>query len=137
MKKYLGSLLTLMMVATMSFVFTSCGDDDDDTPDFVGEWQECESTGDYNFKDDETGYEVAHLRLRKDGTGEYWDVTKGKKNEYENTFDYTISFSGMTGTITLVCRSSSDESEVGTTESAKFTYVDGILHIGETFYKKK
>ena len=126
-----------MMVATMSFVFTSCGDDDDDAPDFVGEWQECESTGDYNFRDDATEEEVMHFRLRKDGTGEYWAVTKGKKDKYENTFDYTITFSGMTGTLTLVCRSSSDESEVGTTVSEKFTYVDGIFHIGEIFYKKK
>ena len=101
----------------------------------VGEWQECNSKG--VFKDDATDEEVHHARFRANGTGDYWSVTKGKEDSHKSSFTYSISINGTSGTITLTTTSSTNSSEVGKSESAEVTYVNGILHGGDIYYKKK
>jgi hypothetical protein len=137
-KKYFWSLLTFMMVAMLSFGITSCGsDDDDDSTDgvLVGEWQECESNG--VFRDDATDNEVMHMRLRSNGTGDWWSVTKGKEDAHKYSFNYSGSISGTSGTITMTITSSTYSSEVGMSASQRVTYENEILHAGEIYYKKK
>ena len=142
-KKYLGSLgsiLTIVMAAMLSISLTSCGSDDDadnnrNSSFLVGEWQECNSKG--VFKDDATDEEVHHARFRANGTGDYWTVTKGKEDEYKYSFEYSCSLKGTSGTLTLITTSSIYSSETGRCESAEVTYVNGILHGGDIYYKKK
>ena len=139
-KKYLGSILTIVMAAMLSISLTSCGSDDDadnnrNSSFLVGEWQECNSKG--VFKDDDTDEEVHHARFRANGTGDYWSVTKGKEDSHNSSFTYSISINGTSGTITLTTTSSTNSSETGRCESAEVTYVNGILHGGDIYYKKK
>ena len=139
MKKYLFSLLTLMMVATVSFVFASCGDDDDD-PNFVGEWVACNSKGEIADEDGSDPIVVAHLLLRQDGTGENWTTySDGEEKGLIGTFRYIISYNGKTGTLSILYTSFPDASVVGTEAIYKFTYENGILHLETTnqYYKKK
>ena len=139
-KKYLWSMLTIVMAAMLSISLTSCGSDDDadnnrNSSFLVGEWQECNSKG--VFKDDDTDEDVHHARFRANGTGDYWSVTKGKEDSHKYSFTYSISINGTSGTITLTTTSSTNSSETGRCESAEVTYVNGILHGGDIYYKKK
>lgn len=137
-KKYFWSLLTFMMVAMLSVSFTACSSDDDEDSSngiLVGEWQECDANG--VFRNDATDYEVSHMRLRSNGTGDWWTVTKGKEDSYKYSFNYSGSFNGTSGTITMTITSSTDASEIGQSESERVTYENGILHGEEIYYKKK
>jgi len=136
-KMYFWSLLTFMMVAMLSIGFVSCGsDDDNDSSDgiLVGEWQECESDG--VFRNDATDYEVMHMRLRADGTGDWWSVSKGKEDSHKYSFNYSGSINGTSGTITMTITSSTNSSDIGRSQTVTVTYINEILHSGEIYYKK-
>ena len=137
MKKYLVSLLTLMTVATVSFVFASCGDDDD--PNFAGEWVACNSKGEIANEDGSDLVAVPHLLLRQDGTGESWTTRGNEEKVIATVFRYIISFNGKTGTLTAVVTSSPNESLVGMKRIEKFTYENGIVHTIETdhYFKRE
>ena len=75
----------LMLAFVMMPLVASCGGDDDDNGGgsnsvLVGEWQECKSNGE--LKNDATDYEVMHLRLRSDGTGDWWSVIRAKNRKW-------------------------------------------------------
>ena len=138
--KNLWSMLTIMMVAVLSLSFTSCGSDDENdsiTGALVGEWQECESNG--VFRNDLTDREVMHLRLRPDGTGDWWTVSYGIQDYYKYSFDYDydITVNGASGIIRMTITASTNAADIGKSESTRFTYENGILHAGEVYYKKK
>jgi len=138
MKKYRWLLLSFMMIAIIGVGFASCNDDDDeDSKVLVGQWQECESDG--VLRDDAKDYEVAHLVLRSDGTGDYWSMTKGKKDRGACSFDYSYTLKGTSGRFTMTLTATDgyyDEDEIGETESVGFTLIDGIFLLGEIYYKK-
>ena len=116
--------------------FNPTNDDDDSSNGIlVGEWQECESDG--VFRNDATDYEVMHMRLRADGTGDWWSVSKGKEDSHKYSFNYSGSINGTSGTITMTITSSTNSSEIGQSASQRVTYENGILHAGEIYYKKK
>lgn len=120
-------VLSFAMVALFSVLFVSCGgDDNEDENVLVGQWHECNSAG--TLIDDETGYEVLHIVFRSNGTGEYWSVTKGDR-EHGYSFDYSCSFDDSTsGVINF--------KEEDRTYSYRFTLNNGILHLGEIYYKR-
>ena len=138
MKRF--KIWSMMMLAVMMMpMVASCGDDDDDNGGgsnsfLVGEWQECKPNG--VLKNDATDYEVMHLRLRSDGTGDWWSVSKGKENSHKYSFKYSGSINGTSGSITITITTSTVPSEVGKSGTWRVTYVDGILHVGEIYYKK-
>ena len=137
-KKIWRYLSTFLIVGMLSAGFASCSSDDDDGGSvsfLVGEWQECEENGE--FRNDATDYEVMHMLLRDDGTGDYWSVTKGREDSYKYSFNYSGSFSGSSGTITTTITSSTSSSEIGKSFSQHFIYENEILHGGEIYYKKK
>ena len=101
----------------------------------VGEWVECDVTG--TFRNDATDYEVMHMKLYSDSKGEWWSITKGQKDAHWYFFDYSYTLDGTTGTVTMTLTSSYNPVEVGLSEAIPFTYVNGILHAGEVYYKKK
>ena len=121
------TLFAILMTAMMICFVSSCGsDDDEDDNPLVGQWQECNSAG--TLIDDETGYEVLHIIFRSNGTGEYWSVTKGDR-EHGYSFDYSCSFDDSTsGVINF--------KEEDRTYSYRFTLNNGILHLGEIYYKR-
>lgn len=103
--------------------------------DFLtGEWQECNSLG--VFLDDATDYEVMHLKFYPNKTADHWSVSKGVVDEDKYSFSYSYTLNGTTGTITMTVTASNYEPKVGDTETMPFTYVNGIFHIGEIYYKK-
>ena len=117
-KKNLWSMMAILVIAMLSISLASCGSDDDNNEDgsfLVGEWYECDSKG--VFRNDATEEEVYHLRLRANGTGDFWSVSKGKEDAYKYSFEYS--------------------SEIGKIESGVVTYIDGVLSTGEVYYKKK
>lgn len=137
-KNYYWKLLTFMMVAMLSFGFASCGSDDDDEKGsdsvLVGEWQECEDDG--TLLNDAKEYEVHHTIFNSDGKGEYWSVSKGKTDRYKYSFTYTYTFSGSSGTINMTITASTNNSDIGEVAKIPFTLKNGILHVGEIYYKK-
>jgi len=104
---------------------------DDDL--LLGEFHEC--TPDGTLLDDASNYEVLHLKLYKDGTGEFWSVSKGKVDEFKYSFTYTSSFSGSSGTITQTITSCTNPIYIGMSLTASVTYINNILHSGEVYYK--
>lgn len=138
-KKFFGGISPFMVIAMLGVILVYCGCDDDDggvsNSVLVGEWQECEPDGTL-CNDAADDYEVIHMKLRSDGTGDFWTVMKGKVQDYKYTFKYSASFSGTSGTITTTITTSTDYTEVGRSKSFRVTYVDGILHLGEIYYKK-
>lgn len=92
----------------------------------LGEFQECGADG--TLRDDATDDEVLHLKFYTDGTGYFWSVTKGQKDDHSYNFTYTVNFSGTTGTMVMTITSCPDEpSLVGLTETVSVTYSDGII----------
>lgn len=120
-------VLSFAMVALFSVLFASCGsDDDEDENPLVGQWQECNSSG--TLIDDETGTEVFHVIFRSNGTGEFWSVTRGDRKK-GNSFDYSCSFDDSTsGVINF--------KEKDRTYSYRFSVNNGLLHLGEIYYKR-
>ncbi len=137
-KSYL-QLAAILMVTILCFGFVSCGSDDNDgngdSTFLIGEWQECRPTGE--FKDDATSYEVMHLRFYSDGTGDWWSMSKGKKDSHYYSFNYSGYLNGSSGVLHLHITSSTKSSEIGKNETWGISYVNGILNIGEIYYKKK
>ena len=133
-----------MMVATMSFVFTSCGDDnDDDTPYYIGEWVSCNSKGEFAEEDGSNLDFVEHFVFRQNGTGENWIVEDGEKKEI-TIFIYTLYFDGTDitkGSLYAAITSEHEASLDDTVITRKFDYKDGILILhteeGDLYYKKK
>lgn len=122
------TLFAILMAAMMICFVSSCGsDDDEDENPLVGQWQECNSSG--TLIDDETGYEVHHVIFRSNGTGEYWSVTKGKRDS-GYSFDYSCSFDGSTSGVITEKRAEDK------TSSCRFNFTNGILHMGEIYYKR-
>lgn len=101
----------------------------------VGEWIECDAYG--TLRNDATDYEVMHMQIYPDSKGDWWSITKGKKDKHWYSFDYSYTLEGIGGTMTITITSSSDPVEVGLTETFPFTYENGIFHSGEIYYKKK
>ena len=137
-KKNLWSMMAILVIAMLCISLASCGSDDDNNEDgsfLVGEWYECDSKG--VFRNDATEEEVYHLRLRANGTGDFWSVSKGKEDAYKYSFEYSSNIKGTSGTLTLTITSSTDASEIGNIESGAVTYIDGVLSTGEVYYKKK
>ncbi len=121
-------VLSFAMVALFSVLFASCGsDDNEDENVLVGQWHECNSAG--TLIDDETGYDVHHVIFRSNGTGEYWSVTKGKRDS-GYSFDYSCSFDGSTSGVITEKRAEDK------TSSCRFNFTNGILHMGEIYYKR-
>ena len=92
MKKYLISLLTIMMVALVSMSFVSCSDDDDDNggsnsssdSSIVGTWK-------YDFSEEEDGEFYVGYQLftfNADGTGRLFEYDDGKIDS-DDVFTYT------------------------------------------------
>ena len=137
-KNCLLSLLAMIMVAMLSVGFASCGSDDDDEEMsgsfLVGEWHECETDG--TLLNDATESEVHHMKLYSNGNGDYWSISKGKEDELKFSFKYSYSLNGSNGIMTTTITSSSRPSIVGEVETASFTIENGILHLGEIYYKK-
>lgn len=100
----------------------------------VGKWQECNAEG--VLLNDATDYEVMHVNIYSNGTGDFWSVTKGIVNHDKYSFSYSISMSGNSGTITETVTASNYEPKVGQSITLPFTYENGIFHIGEICYKK-
>ena len=137
-KKNLWSMMAILVIAMLSICLASCGSDDDNNEDgsfLVGEWYECDSKG--VLRNDATEEEVYHLRLRANGTGDFWSVSKGKEDAYKYSFEYSSDMKGASGKLTLTITSSTDASEIGKIESGDVTYIDGVLSTGEVYYKKK
>ena len=101
----------------------------------VGEWIECDAYG--TLRNDATDYEVMHMQIYPDSKGDWWSITRGKKDKHWYSFDYSYTLEGTGGTMTITITSSSDPVEVGLTETFPFTYENGIFHSGEIYYKKK
>ena len=83
--------MAILVIAMLSTSLASCGSDDDNNEDgsfLVGEWYECDSKG--VFRNEATEEEVYHLRLRANGTGDFWSVSKGKEDAYKYSFEYSI-----------------------------------------------
>ena len=139
MKKIYFNIMTTLMVTILSIGFISCNNDDDNGNDsdfvLIGEWQECESNG--VFRDDATDYEVMHLQFLSDGTGNWWSVSNGKKDSYKYSFNYSSSINGTSGTITIIITSSTRSSNINHSSSLYVSYKNGILRIGDIYYKKK
>ncbi len=100
----------------------------------VGEWVDCNASG--TLRNDATDYEVMHMKLYSDNKGDFWSISKGKKDEDWYSFYYSYTLNGTAGTLTITITSSSTPAEVGQTETMPFTYNNGILHVGEIYYKK-
>ena len=100
----------------------------------VGEWMECDEYG--NFRNDATDSEVMHLKFYSDNTGEWWSITKGKKDPHWYSFTYSYTLNGTEGEATMTLTNSSNPAEVGYSVTEPFTYINGILHTGEIYYKK-
>lgn len=100
----------------------------------VGKWQECNADG--TLLNDATDYEVMHVNIYSNGTGDFWSVTKGVVDHDKYSFSYTISMSGNSGTITETITASNYEPKVGQSITLPFTYENGIFHIGEIYYRK-
>jgi hypothetical protein len=100
----------------------------------VGKWQECNAEG--VLLNEATDYEVMHMNFYSDGTGDFWSVTKGIVDHDKYSFNYTISMSGNSGSITQTITASNYEPQVGERYTASFTYENGIFHVGEIYYKK-
>lgn len=84
MKKILAIMTMLLMVSALSFVVSSCGDDDDDSgygSGVVGTWS-ANDDGEY-----------LTLTFKKDGTGtwteRYYDYDSGKETE-RGSFSYEM-----------------------------------------------
>lgn len=138
MKKF--SIISIILLFVMMLpIMVACGGDDE--PDngggslsfLVGEWQECDPYG--SFKNDATDREVMHVKFNSGGTGQWWNMDMGKMGDY--SFTYTGSINGTSGTLTITITSCTIASVVGQTSTAPFSYVNGILHAGEIYYKKK
>lgn len=151
-KKNFWSMMAILVIAMLSISLASCGSDDDNNEDgsslassdddnnedgafLVGEWYECDSKG--VLRNEATEEEVYHLRLRANGTGDFWSVSKGKEDAYKYSFEYSSDMKGASGKLTLTITSSTDASEIGNIESGDVTYIDGVLSTGEVYYKKK
>ena len=100
----------------------------------VGEWQEINSKG--NFLDDATDYEVHHMKLYPNNTGDYWSVTKGIIDKTKYSFTYSYTLNGTSGMFTMTITSSQNGPQVGHTDVVPFIYEYGIFDIGEISYKK-
>jgi hypothetical protein len=61
---------------------------------------------------------------------------KGKENSHKYSLKYSGSINGTSGSITMTITSSTVSSEVGQSGTWRVTFVDGILHVGEIYYKK-
>ena len=105
-----------------------------DGPFPVGQWQECKPDG--TLRDDATEYEVMHMNIYSNGTGDWWTVTKGKTDEYRYSFNYTCTMNGSSGSVTMTITASSRQSDVGQSLTMPVTYEKEILHGGENYYKK-
>ena len=88
MKKYLISLITIMMVALVSMSFVSCSDGDDDNgssnSSIVGTWK-------YDFSEEEDGEFYVGYQLftfNADGTGRLVEYDDGKIDS-DDVFTYT------------------------------------------------
>ena len=137
-KKNLWSMMAILVIAMLSISLASCGSDDDNNEDgsfLVGEWYECDSKG--VLRNDATEEEVYHLRLRANGTGDFWSVSKGKEDAYKYSFEYSSDMKGASGKLTLTITSSTISSEIGNIESGDVSIENGILSTGEIYYKKK
>ena len=137
-KKSFWSMMAILMIAMLSISLASCGSDDDNNEDgsfLVGEWYECDSKG--VLRNDATEEEVYHLRLRANGTGDFWSVSKGKEDAYKYSVEYSSNIKGTSGKLTLTITSSTDASEIGKIESGDVTFENGILSAGKIYYTKK
>lgn len=105
-----------------------------DGPFPVGRWKECDPDG--TFMNDATDYEVMHVNIYSDGTGDFWSVSKGKVDEHKYSFKWSININGTNGTFTETITASNYEPNVGQSITLPFTYENGIFHIGEIYYKK-
>ena len=88
MKKYLISLLTIMMVAMVGFSFVSCSDDDDDNGSSNGGSNSSSNysiVGTWRWDDDESDY-YEIFTFRKDGTGTWTEYEDGES--YSEPFSY-------------------------------------------------
>lgn len=89
-KKYLWSLLTMLMVAMLSVNLTACSDDDDDETvvedtHIVGSWQE-----------DDTSEGIWVWTFNKNGTGS----CKVTENGTSYSFSFNYTYNGTTLVIT-------------------------------------
>ncbi len=86
-------ILMLAMMLPM-FVMSSCSDDEDNSfymEQLSGIWVEYDNT---------LGYEVFHIELRPDGTGEQWAEDYGVVDEYgKQSFTWSAGESTITVTI--------------------------------------
>jgi len=130
-----GTEITVNLEDIVRTYFRERTEDVPSEGDFLtGEWHECTSLG--VFLDDATEYEVMHLKFYPNKTADFWSVTKGVVDDDKYSFSYSYTLNGNTGTITMTVIASNYEPKVGDTETAPFTYVNGIFHIGEIYYKK-
>lgn len=107
---------------------------DPNEANLLGEYQECRPDG--TLIDDATGTEVLHSKFYKDGTGDFWSVTKGKEDSFKYSFIYTYTFNGSKGSMTQTITSCTKPEYVGMSETVEFTYSNGIFHGGEDIYYK-
>ena len=133
-------MLTVLAAAIIGVSLSACSSDDDGNGGsgsqsfLVGEWLECDALG--NFGNDATGTEVMHMKIISSDKGEWWSVTKGKKDSHWYSFDYTYTLSGSYLELTLTITASSNPLEIGESETILCTYINGILHGGDVYYKK-
>ena len=100
----------------------------------IAEWMECTSDG--TLKNDATDNEVMHLKFYSNNTADWWTVTQGKVDSHYSSIQYSYTLDGSSGTFTQTIIKSSDPSEVGQTITIPITYKDGILLLGEIYYKR-
>lgn len=100
----------------------------------IAEWMECTSDG--TLKNDATDNEVMHLKFYSNNTADWWTVTQGKVDSHYSSIQYSYMLDGSSGTFTQTIIKSSDPSEVGQTITIPITYKDGVLLLGEVYYKR-
>lgn len=118
-------MLVLLLATTIAV--SSCSKDDDDnsvSEEFlIGAWDECEENG--TLRDDKTEFEVFHLIFQKDGKAMHITYDNGK---LRGIVEFTWSLSG--DKLTTKYKSSPEE-------TTTIRYNNGILCIGDIYYKKK
>ncbi|MBR4620878.1 MAG: lipocalin family protein [Salinivirgaceae bacterium] len=109
MKKIFGLGLLAVVLASFTFVFTSCSKDDDEiSSDIIGEWiaesTEIYSNGKLILKDTHSKENYVLWVFRSNKTAEYTDKSTGTISTHE-----TYSFSLIDNTIELVKDSTKDK----------------------------
>jgi len=128
-----GSEVAINTEDIQRIYFRERNEENPEEANLLGEFQECEADG--KLLNDATDAEVHHLKLYKDGTGDYWSITKGVEDPLKYSFTYSYTFSGNTGTMSMTITSSTNPSIIGYTDISEFTYIDGIYHSGEVYYR--